>query len=351
MKIPPVQIFFPLTASFVFGAVLLLLGAEAAPVKLIFDSDYSTDCDDPGALAVLHTLADNGEVEILATGASTSMAKAPGAIDVVNTYYGRPDLPIGATKKPVSYFSSYVDHLFDHFPHDTPLSAEVPDAIGLYRKILAAQSDDSVVFVTVGYLTNMAELLKSAPDTHSPLTGKELVALKVKEWACMGGNFFHDSTNNVNFTRDKESACYAIRNFPKKLTFLPREVGSEPSPLRAGQELTETPANNPVLVAYQKYFARATKLDRHVADPATVLYAVRGARDYWDLVSIGWMDIQPDGTFTWSTEGTPNPDGTMNHQYLLMKGGYGVYSNKSYVEGVIRGLLKQGPAPSATRAH
>jgi len=318
-------------------------GADAAPVKLIFDTDYSTDCDDPGALAVLHALADNGEVEVLATGASTSMAKAPGAIDVVNTYYNRPDLPLGATKKAVSYFSSYVDHLFDNFPHDTPLSSAVPDAVALYRQILAAQPDDSVVFVTVGYLTNMAELLKSAPDAHSPLNGKDLVALKVKEWACMGGNFFHDSTNNVNFTRDKESAYHAIRNFPKKLTFLPREVGSEPSPLHAGQELTETPANNPVLVAYQKYFGRLTKLDRHVADPATVLYAVRGERDYWDLVTTGWMDIRTDGTFTWNPAGTPNADGTMNHQYLLMKGGYGVYSNQDYVEGVIRALMKKAP--------
>jgi|GEM_PF-523793 Inosine-uridine nucleoside N-ribohydrolase len=330
-------------ASCLLATAHLSHGASPAPVKLIFDTDYSTDCDDPGALAVLHALADNGEVEILATGASTSMAKAPGAIDVVNTYYGRPDLPIGATKKSVSYFSNYVDYLFDHFPHDTPLSAEVPDAVEVYRRILAEQPDDSVVFVTVGYLTNMAELLKSAPDAHSPLSGRELVALKVKEWACMGGNFFHDSTNNVNFTRDKESAYYAIRNFPKPLTFLPREVASEPSPLRAGQELTETPADNPVLVAYQKYFGRLTGLDRHVADPATVLYAVRGAHDYWDLVTAGWMDIRPDGTFVWNPEGEPSPDGTMNHRYLRMKGGYGVYSNKDYVEGVIRALLKKAP--------
>ena len=38
----------------------------AAPVKILFDTDMTTDCDDAGAMAVLHALADRGECEILA---------------------------------------------------------------------------------------------------------------------------------------------------------------------------------------------------------------------------------------------------------------------------------------------
>ena len=34
-------------------------------VKLIFDTDIAEDCDDVGAMAVLHALADKGELEIL----------------------------------------------------------------------------------------------------------------------------------------------------------------------------------------------------------------------------------------------------------------------------------------------
>ena len=34
---------------------------------MIFDTDMDSDCDDLGALAVLHALADRGEEEILAT--------------------------------------------------------------------------------------------------------------------------------------------------------------------------------------------------------------------------------------------------------------------------------------------
>ena len=52
---------------FLLLAIALLVGKiEAAPVKVIFDTDMANDCDDAGALAVLHALADLGEAEILA---------------------------------------------------------------------------------------------------------------------------------------------------------------------------------------------------------------------------------------------------------------------------------------------
>ncbi|WFB35164.1 nucleoside hydrolase [Kiritimatiellota bacterium B12222] len=311
----------------------------SAQVRILFDTDMSTDCDDAAALAILHALADNGEAVILATGASTLRTKAPGTIDVINTYYGRPDIPIAATKVPTApnFYSNYVDYLYDHFPHDTPLTSSVPDAVSTYREVLAAQPDNSVVIVTVGYMTNISELLQSEADVHSPLNGTDLVAAKVKEWACMGGNFWV-SSNNVNFSRDTPAAQFAIQNFPKKITFIPREVASVPSPLRAGEELNETPLENPVRISYHKYFGRDTNIDRHCADLATVLYAVRGAQDYWDIESTGSMtNIKSDGTFTW------NVNGTQDHNYLVMKGGHGVYSNAEYVEGVLRNLLKQTP--------
>ena len=36
------------------------------PVKIIFDTDIGWDCDDAGALAMLHRLCDKGEAELLA---------------------------------------------------------------------------------------------------------------------------------------------------------------------------------------------------------------------------------------------------------------------------------------------
>ncbi len=39
----------------------------------------------------------------------------------------------------------------------------------LYRKILQNQPDKSVTIVTVGFLTNICDLLKSEPDEIIPL--------------------------------------------------------------------------------------------------------------------------------------------------------------------------------------
>ena len=49
---------------------LLCVGCKqmgVPPVSVIFDTDMGPDYDDVGALALLHALADSGEVRILAT--------------------------------------------------------------------------------------------------------------------------------------------------------------------------------------------------------------------------------------------------------------------------------------------
>src|SRR5688572_15365153 len=68
-------------------------------VRVILDTDLGIDVDDAGALAVLHALADKGEVRILATVANVNDPYAPGALDAINTYYGRPNIPVGRNSK------------------------------------------------------------------------------------------------------------------------------------------------------------------------------------------------------------------------------------------------------------
>jgi len=57
-----------------------------AKTKIIFDTDIDTDCDDAGALAVLHALADNGEAEILATVVSTRYPYSAPCVEAINRY-------------------------------------------------------------------------------------------------------------------------------------------------------------------------------------------------------------------------------------------------------------------------
>src|SRR5688500_18066106 len=71
----------------------------AAPGRILFDTDMDSDCDDVGALAVLHALADRGAADILATVVSSRHEWSPACADAINTFYGRPNLPIGCPKK------------------------------------------------------------------------------------------------------------------------------------------------------------------------------------------------------------------------------------------------------------
>ena len=81
----------------VAAMTVCLLGTlwAAEPVRVIFDTDMITDFDDVGALACLHALADAGEAEILATVTCTRGNASVGAVQVINSYYGRGDLPGG----------------------------------------------------------------------------------------------------------------------------------------------------------------------------------------------------------------------------------------------------------------
>jgi len=59
---------FPLALTAVLA--LSARAGEPQPVRLIFDTGMMGDVDDMGTAAVLHALADRGEVEILAMGLS-----------------------------------------------------------------------------------------------------------------------------------------------------------------------------------------------------------------------------------------------------------------------------------------
>ena len=139
-----------------------------AQTKVIFDSDASSDWDDVGDIAVLNSLADLGEIEILACMASSQNGATALFMNSVNTWYGRPNVPVG--RRPDTFGpGGYPAQIASEYPH--PLYAtytDPPVAANLYRKVLASQPDNSVVIVTTGYLNNLQALLQSGPDAYSP---------------------------------------------------------------------------------------------------------------------------------------------------------------------------------------
>ena len=60
----------------------------------------SFDVDDVGAVCVAHALADRGAAEIIGIVYDSGYPYGVGAIDALNHYYGRPNIPLGSYKGP-----------------------------------------------------------------------------------------------------------------------------------------------------------------------------------------------------------------------------------------------------------
>ena len=276
---------------------LTLQGGETTPVKIIFDTDMDTDCDDAGALAVLHALTDQGEAEILATLVSSRYRWSVPCVQAINAYYGRPDLPVGAPKgegAPTNRGSRYARQIAEAFPTEYASNEEALNAAMVYRRILAAQPDDSVVIATVGYVTNLRDLLATGPDAHSPLSGLDLVRRKVRLWVCMGGRYPRHLDPGVygNFKPDPNSAVEAVRRWPGEIVFT--GIGQD---VLTGRCLRTTSQSNPVRRAYELYLR--DRRTRPSWDPVAVLYAVRPDDPLWRLASGGHNHIFSNGTNEW----------------------------------------------------
>jgi inosine-uridine nucleoside N-ribohydrolase len=257
------------------------------PVRLIFDTDIALDVDDAGALALLHRLQTLGECEILGIVVSSSSRAYDGywgaaCVDAIDTWYGRGDIPVGVFKgchNIPDRVSNYSKEVARAFPHDLPNGSFAPEAYKLYRKILASQPDHSVVVVTVGYLNNLAELLKSDPDEYSDLNGTELVAKKVKFWSCMGGQF-PEGNEEFNLNTYAHESAYVMEHWPVKVIFGGFEVGHQ---VKTGGAFNEiySPEQNPVALAFKQYTGGK---DRFSWDEISAYIAVRGTEKYFTLV-------------------------------------------------------------------
>jgi len=107
------------------------------PVPIILDTDIGPDCDDAGAVAVLNALADRGEAKLLAMACCTSSEWGAPCVQAINTYYGRPDIPVGTCKREGFLTDSpYNGPVAREFPNTLKTGHAAPDARNLYREIL-----------------------------------------------------------------------------------------------------------------------------------------------------------------------------------------------------------------------
>ncbi|MBS1526581.1 MAG: nucleoside hydrolase [Bacteroidetes bacterium] len=287
--------------------VLFMANANAQhkhPVRIIFDSDMGPDYDDVGAITMLHAFADKGEAKILATMASTKYADVAGVLNVFNTYFNRAGLPVGVPKGnalELRDWQHWTDSLLAKYPHQIKNNSEAWDAVKLYRKLLASQPDKSVTIVTVGFLTNLSNLLNTGADEYSKLSGKELVAKKVKLLVSMGGKY--PAGSEFNIMKDAKASQNVYGNWPAPVIFSGFEIGEKilaGLPLIHNASIKNDPAKDAFRIAIPQ--AKEDSLGRKSWDETAVLVAIKGYSPYYTLHR-GHIKIADDGQNTWDDNG------------------------------------------------
>ncbi len=299
--------------------------------KIIFDTDMGPDYDDIGAIAMLHALADRGECEILATVSCDRHPTIAPTIEVYNRYFNRPDIPIGVPGKGSPDFTApnnWNDTIVNAYAPELR-NKDYPSAVSVYRKVLAAQPDNSVTMLTVGFLSNISDLLNSTPDEYSALNGVDLVKIKVKHLIAMAGGFPEGDEFNVN--KDASASMQVFTKWPKPILFSGFEIGAK---IFTGAKVAQLGSHSPVAKGYEynlKTYRPQIAKNRQSWDQTAVLIAIRNPQDYFYLSDPGKFVIKEDGKNFWD----PNIDAS--HRFIIHKYPY------NYIENLLEELMMHQP--------
>lgn len=288
----------------ILSASLLLAESLFSAERVIVDTDMFQDSDDVGALVMLHKYADDGKVNILAVMHNAGNSKGPAVIDVINTYWKRPNIPIGRANDggDNTKNSVFVNCLANKFPYDLPSS--LPKASDLYREQLSKSSDKSITIISMGFWGNLKALYDSGADQYSNLKGRELIEKKVKQIVIMGGYYCCSRyKTNYNFVKSPSgSVKKVIDNWPTRVVVSGLEIGQM---IERGEAYKDSLDKNPAKWAH--YYNDTNKelaswQNKKTFDQTAVMFAIEGKGNFWDTREDGFIDIRSSDVFTkWST--------------------------------------------------
>lgn len=317
-----------LNLLFFFLCVLLLSGCESSPDKeqnqsggipVIFDTDIGNDVDDTLAMGVIHALQNRKECQLIAVTITKDNQYAAPMVSLINTFYGRPDIPVGLIRSGITpddgrYLKEIVEMKNekgeDAFPRTIQPNSNVQDAVDLLRKTLADAEDGTVVAIQVGFSTNFARLMDTEPDDISPLSGMELIKKKIRLLSVMAG-IFVPKYNQVeyNIQCDVPAAKKLFAGWPTPIIFSGLEIGDvirypSVSMLNDYNYVEQ----HPLKEAYRYY--RGLERSQATFDLTSVLYAVRPEHGYFDLSEPGTVVLDEEGYTSFE------PDANGLHRYL-----------------------------------
>jgi len=273
------------------------VSAAPPPTRIIIDTDFGQWWDDVAALAAAHAAADHGRARILGIVSDVDNEWNAPALDALNTWYGRPDIPIGVTAGAVSVPQNYSRMLAERFSH----SGGTEDAVTLYRRLLRGQPDHSVTVVSVGALTALAQLVR---------TDRALVARKVARTVIMGGEYPRASVPEWNFGLDLTATRRVVADWPTPVVYGGFEIGVR---VFVGNNVCAShPVDSPVRAAFDLIYTCDNDQADGTWDPTALYYALYGTDQVYRLAGHGGHNVvTPDGLNFWARHGN-------RQQYLVL---------------------------------
>jgi purine nucleosidase len=252
---------------------------------LIFDTDMGNDIDDALALAMLHSLSDRGECELIGVTLTNANPAAVPYIRMLNRFYGRGELPVGAAIRALKGGAGdgYMAAALGNTAAGSAAPAEPAPA--LLRRLLS-NAREKVVIVQTGFSTNLAALLESADGAA---LAKEKVALVV----AMAGNFAGGEPE-YNVRIDVASAKAVFERWPTPIVFSGFEIGRDLLYPAASIEHDFAYARpHPIAESYRAY--SKMPYDRPTWDLTAALEAARPEHGYFGLSEPGAVLVESNG--------------------------------------------------------
>ncbi len=307
---------------------------------LIIDTDMFSSADDVGALAVAFGLQLRGEADVIGIALDTRTSRPAVATNswrcaaAIAQFYGDPTVPIGTHLPNNGSEVNTIDWIRPCAQRAASSTPTPSDALSMYRRALVAQPDTSVVIASVGYTQNLRDLLDSPADAISPLSGRDLVARKVRNLVIMGGGFPASAGEN-NLVGDPAAAKRVAGGWPGRIVWSGYEVGDA---VQTGATIsTVHPANSPVRIAYEAYVGPRKWIDSY--DLTAVYHAVRPTDPVYGLVGPGTNVVSSTGANTFTA-------GAGNQYYLRLPNDLAAESKIEELLDVLPGATSSGPVDS-----
>ena len=295
-------------------------GEQRGVPRIILDVDICSSTDDLFAMEMLYRYADQGRCRLLGIVVDREGEGHAAFADVMNTYFGYPNLPIGQVRNGIKDAMIWTDYrrvadLKDAngqamFRRTITDYAALPDGYKLYRRLLAEQPDKSVCIISVGFLTCLSQLLESEADEYSVLNGVDLVRQKVKCIYIMGGAFSLLSESEYNFGQGIDFSQTFFRLWPKDvdMMFSPGEVG-DPVYYQPEQVISDISWTDCHPIKQVYLMDDYDDPGQRMWDPLTVIQAIEGDATFL-LSGRGTVSIDSHALTTF----TPSPSGNCRYQ-------------------------------------